>query len=154
MTTDEASSAVPADPAAEATRLLEARLEETGAPDPRPLQRENLRTLKTANPDGYRKASVSYREKLLPRIATEGTDPLEAWAEYGRMVTGLTLPGEAVCVLEDGTAVTFAEPVGTDKLALHLPSSGEPALVIAEPIRASAAQKAARALLVERRLRL
>ena len=136
-----------------ADRLLKEAMESLGIPDPRPLNREHLRQLQATNPTSYQEAVTYYREELLPQVAA-GSDPLAAWADFGRAITGLLVEGEAVSVSTSGAAQPYQAPAGPEELILHLPHGRGPARLISMPIRLSPAQAATLALLVEGRKQL
>jgi hypothetical protein len=133
-------------------RLREA-LERTGAPDPRPLQRENLLRLKQLDPGRYQQAVRYYEEKLLPEIARGESEPLTAWLEYGCFLATLRVDGTPVQIDRTGRSEPYRPPVPTDRLVLHLPTSTrEAAIAVSLPAELSPAQKATYDLLVQRRV--
>jgi hypothetical protein len=134
--------------AAEAEKKLEAALEAEGARDPREFYRERLRDLKQADPDGYARAVDYYRDTLLPSIAEENADPLDAWTEYGRMLAEALAPGRTVRVDATGRAHPYERPSRAD-LVLQIPQGkGGRAVLVALPANLSAAQKATYDVLV------
>lgn len=128
--------------AADADRVLEAALAETGARDPREFYRERLRELKRANAAGYEDAIEHYREKLVPMVASGEAEPLAAWTEYGRLLAEALAPGRTVSIDATGLAHAYEGP-GRDRLILHLPNqNGARALVVGLPDTLSPAQRA------------
>lgn len=131
----------------QADRVLEDSLERTGARDPREFYRERLRALKESNPEAYRAAVEYYRETLIPKVASEEGDPLDAWTEYGRTLAETVAPGRTVTIDETGLARPY-EPHG-DRLILHLPDDrGTRALLVALPLDLTPAQRATYDVLV------
>lgn len=137
------TSTAETDATARAERLLEERLEETGARDPREFYRARLRSLKASDPEAYERAVRHYGQTLVPAIADEGVDPLVAWTEYGRTLAELAAPGgRTVIVDESGISRPYDEPTDPGEgLILHFPKAKrEKALVVGLPAELSAAQ--------------
>jgi hypothetical protein len=133
---------------------LESALTQSGLEDPRPAYRERLRSLRETSTSAFEQALRHYEEQTLVALAGDA-DPIEAWVEYGRVLGELTAPGRLLQVDTLGRASTYAPPAASDLLVLHVPEdSAAPILAAAVPRAASAAQRAAYALLVERRLSL
>ena len=131
-------------------RLLEA-LRRTGAPDPRPLQRDNLLELKRADPARFARAVRHFESKVLPEIASGDSDPLDAWLEYGCFLAGLRVDGTPVQIDRTGLSAPYAPPVPEDRLVLQLPTSPRVAAIpIRVPGELSPAQRATYELLVVR----
>ena len=125
-------------------------LAESEYEDFREVYRDHLRWLKESKPDGFAQALNYYNETLVPQIAG-GSDPVDQWLAYGRVLARLTGPGKVYGIDETGRAV--AESEGT--LLLHLPDDiGMRALPLAVPRHLSVHQKATLDLLVNRRLAL
>lgn len=135
---------------ARADARFERALQETGARDPRGFFRDQLRELKSANPDAFRRALRYFDETLIPTVADEGSDPVAEWLEYGRLLASLAVPGRAVQIDAGGRARDYARPVPPDALVLHLPeNAARPALVLGIPPRLSPHQRASYDLLVK-----
>lgn len=140
---------------ARADARLEEAMEARGARDPREFYRTRLRDLRTEDRAAYEQAVAHYRDVLLPAIADEGADPLEAWTEYGRRLAELSAPGRTLCLDHTGRSAPYAAPADPDALILHLPSNRKvPALVVGLPPQLSAAQRAAYDWLVAGRNKL
>jgi hypothetical protein len=132
---------------------FQAALAERGATDPRDIYRTWLRELKHADPGAYRTAVQYYEETLIPTVADAGSDPLEEWIEYGRVVLAMAVAGTTVAIDETGLSRPYQRPVSIENLVLHLPhSSREPIIAISVPPVPSAAQSAAYDLLVLRKV--
>ncbi|MGD2070350.1 MAG: hypothetical protein PVI57_16870 [Gemmatimonadota bacterium] len=126
-----------------ADRRLEEVLERTGARDPRSFYRDRLRELKARDPSAYERAVRHYGEVLLPAIADDGEDPLEAWTEYGRALAELTAPGRTVSIDRTGRSGPFERGATETCLVLHLPRARNlPALLVGLPPELSPAQRA------------
>lgn len=144
-----------ADPTAEADRRLEAALETAGARDPREFYRERMRELREANPAGYEEAVSYYRDRLIPRVAEEDSDPLAEWTEYGRLLAHLSGPGRTVAVDVTGRALPYEVPAARDHLVLHLPDEkGSRAILVGLPAVLSPAQRATFDVLVQGKQRI
>jgi hypothetical protein len=138
---------------AAATRRLEEALRERGARDPRDYYRELMKELRERDPAAFGEANRYYDEVLLPRLADDSLDPLGEWLEYGTVLAGLMVAGEAVQIDPSGRSLPYAGPVPPDAMVLHLPrSSRMPALAIGLPPTLSAPQRATYDLLVSRKL--
>ena len=134
--------------------MLESAIAESGARDPREFYRERLRELKQIDPGGYERAVESYREVLIPDVASGMTDPLHAWTEYGLRLAALLAPGRAVRVDASGRAHSY-ESEAPDGLILHLPDEkGRRALLVSLPGRLSPAQRATYDVLVSGKQRV
>jgi hypothetical protein len=134
---------------ARADERFQEALTAAGARDPREFYREQLKALRTQDPEAFRRALAYYEAELIPAVARDGSDPMAEWLEYGRRLAGLRTPGRTVQIDADGRAVDYARPVPAEALVLHLPdASSQPALVVGIPAKLSAAQKAAHDLLV------
>lgn len=132
---------------------LEEALARAGLQDPRGFYREWLRALRDQDGEAFDEARRYYEETLLPRVAEEGTDPIEEWLDYGRRLAEMSGPGELVEIDEEGRARVAATPATRDRLILYLPASPrEPGRIINLPVRLSAAQRANVDLLIEGRL--
>ena len=127
----------------EADRLFSEALEAQGARDPRDYYRDQLRELKQSNPEAYQRAVRYYEETLLPAIATDGADPLQAWQAYGLRIAELRSPGRTVSIDETGRSQPYEPPGASDLMVLHLPEEkrSRPVLV-SLPATPSAAQMA------------
>ena len=137
-----------ADLRARADARFEAALKESGARDPRDFYRKQLVELK-ANPNAFRRALAYFEERLIPAVADEGSDPMEEWTEYGRVLATLATPGRTVVIDAVGRAADYARPVPRDALVLHLPeSTARPALPVGLPAKMTPAQRASYDLLV------
>lgn len=136
-----------------AEKRFQSALAERGVVDPRDLYRTWLRELKQSNPGAYRNAVQYYEETLIPAVADSGSDPLDEWLEYGRIVLSMAVEGSTVAIDETGLSRPYQRPVAAEHLVLHLPrSSREPIIAISVPIAPSAAQSAAYDLLVLRKV--
>lgn len=134
---------------------LEEALESRGARDPREFYRTRLRELRDQDRGAYEKAVAHYREVLLPAIADDGADPLEAWTEYGRRLAELTAPGRTVCLDPSGRSSPYEAPASPEALVLHMPTERKVrALVVGLPTELSEAQRAAYDWLVTGRNKL
>lgn len=112
-----------------------------------------MRALRDQDGEAFDEARRYYEETLLPRVAEEGTDPIEEWLDYGRRLAEMSGPGELVEIDEEGRARVAATPATRDRLILYLPASPrEPGRIINLPVRLSAAQRANVDLLIEGRL--
>jgi hypothetical protein len=135
---------------ARADARFEQALKQTGARDPRTFYRDQLKELKAASPDGFRRALRYFEETLIPTVADEGSDPVAEWLEYGRMLASLAVPGRTVQIDAGGRARDYARPVPLEAMVLHLPeNASRPALVLGIPPRLSPAQRASYDLLVK-----
>lgn len=135
---------------ARADERFERALQATGARDPRGFFRDQLRELKAANPDAFRRALRYFEETLIPTVADEGSDPVAEWLEYGRVLASLATPGRTVQIDAGGRARDYARPVPPDAMVLHLPeNAGRPALVLGIPPKLTPSQRAAYDLLVK-----
>ncbi|MDT8367573.1 MAG: hypothetical protein RQ745_00075 [Longimicrobiales bacterium] len=132
------------------TRLREA-LDASGAHDPRPHLRESLRLLREERPDAWESAVSYYRDTLIPAIAEDARDPLEAWASYALRLAELRHEGRTVSIDRSGRSRAH-DGHDPDALVLHLPDAPrERALLVHLPAEPSSAQRAADAWLVEGR---
>ena len=135
---------------ARADARFEQALQQTGARDPRGFFRDQLRELKSANPDAFRRALRYFEETLIPAVAEEGSDPVAEWLEYGRVLASLSIPGRALQIDAGGRARDYTRPVPTDALVLHLPdNAAKRALVVSLPPKLSPHQRATYDLLVK-----
>lgn len=134
---------------ARADARFEQALKESGARDPRDFFRKQLVELKAAAPDAFRRALAYFEERLIPAVADEGSDPIDEWTEYGRVLAALFERGRTVVIDPIGRASEYARPVPRDALVLHLPDTpSRPAIIVALPTKLSPAQKANHDLLV------
>lgn len=132
-----------------ADRRFEEALKETGARDPRDFYRKRLKELREQDADAFRRALAYFEERLIPAVASQGSDPVSEWLEYGRFLAGLVARGTTLQVDPTGLAVPYASPVPRDHLVIHLPdASGAKALVVGLPPALSPAQRATYDLLV------
>lgn len=132
-----------------ADRRFEHALAQAGVADPRNAYRGWLRQLREQSPEGYQRAVGYFEKRLLPAVAAEGSDPIQEWIEYGRLLAEHTSPGRTVQIDPTGRERPHASPVPADHLVLHLPtSSREPARVVWLPRELSFAQRAACDLLI------
>jgi hypothetical protein len=131
-----------------ADELFATALEGSGGRDPRQFYRDRLGELKAANPGGYDKAVTYYRDELIPSIADQGRDPVEAWQEYGARLAAWTNPGHPVEIDESGRAHPHEPPAANGRLVLHLPDGKGRALVVDLPSELTEAQRATYDLLV------
>lgn len=129
-------------------------LEASGARDPREYYRERLKELKSANPAGYESVVGYYGSTLIPTVASDDSDPLAAWLEYGRVIAETTAPGRAYEIDTSGRRSPYSPPTPHDRLVLHLPDSGTRALLVGLPIELSDAQRSTFDLLVQGKLKL
>lgn len=135
---------------ARADARFEQALKETGARDPRGFFRDQLRELKAANPDAFRRALRYFEDTLIPAVADAASDPVAEWLEYGRLLAGLAVPGRTVQIDTSGRALDYARPVPLESMVLHLPeNASRPALVLGIPRKLSPAQRASYDLLVK-----
>jgi hypothetical protein len=139
--------------AADAEKVLEAALAESGARDPRDFYRERLRELKRTHPDEYQRAVAYYTDTLLPEVAERRRDPLVAWTEYGRRLAEALAPGRTVSIDDSGRAQPYAN--SADGLIVHLPEDkGARALLVSLPRSLSASQRATYDVLVAGKQRM
>lgn len=117
--------------------------------DPRGTYRQRLRYLKDADPSAFETARTWYEETLVPSIE-QGSDPVNAWIEYGRRLGELTAPGPTFAIDASGKAREFTgHPDGA--FVIHLPTdTAAPALPLAVPRQLSPAQRASFDLLIDR----
>jgi hypothetical protein len=146
------SDPTPATTAAKADQKLEAALEAHGARDPREFYRERLRDLKEADAAAYEQAVTYYRDTLIPSIADESAEPLDAWTEYGRRLAVALAPGRTVRIDETGRAHPYERPSRTD-LVLQLPDGKGRAVLVALPSTLTPAQRATYDVLVSGKTR-
>lgn len=131
---------------------LEKAIEEEGVRDPRGYYRDRLRELRSADPDAYDEAVHHYEEVLIPAVAGDEVDPLEAWEEFGRRIAKLTADGRTVEIDASGRSHPHEPPAARTRLVLHLPEVRKRgALLVSLPPEPSPAQRAAYDLLVEGR---
>lgn len=134
---------------AKADARLEAALEEAGARDPRDYYRGLLRELKTRDADTYEEAVKHFQDDLIPGIASDDLDPLEAWQEYGCMLAKWIAEGRTVEIDDTGLSYPHHPPTRADRLVLHLPDdTGEKAILVSLPGAVTSAQRATHDLLV------
>jgi hypothetical protein len=113
--------------------------------------RERLRWLKETRPEAFSQALQHY-ETLVERIAG-GNDAIREWLVYGRQLGELSGAGKVTAIDQTGRSVNPTGAAG--EMLLHLPNEASvPALALAIPRDASAAQRAAYDLLVRRKLAL
>ena len=125
----------------EADRRFAQALDASGARDPRDYYRERLKELRTADPDGYRKAVAYYQDTLIPKVADPASDPMREWRAYGLEIARLTAPGRTVCIDSSGRAEPFSEPCPDTAMVLHVPDGrGPAALLVGLPPQPSEAQ--------------
>lgn len=128
-------------------------MEKTGARDPRPFYREQLKELREINPSAYEQGAAYYQSTLIPRVAEADSDPMAEWLEYGRFLASLRARGETVQIDPSGQSRPYHKPAPLDHLVLHLPSSArEPGLPVGIPQQLSPAQKASYDLLVRQKV--
>jgi hypothetical protein len=138
-----------ADVRARADQRFEQALKETGARDPRDFYRKQLVELKSASADAFRRALAYFEDRLIPAVAAEGSDPVDEWLEYGRVLATLAAPGRTVVIDAEGGARDYERPVPPGSLVLHLPErTAQPAIVVGIPNELSPAQRASFDLLV------
>lgn len=126
-----------------ADRRLEEALARTDARDPREFYRERLRELKDRDPAAFERAVDHYRNVLLPAIATDGEEPLEAWTEYGRTLAELEAPGRTVSIDGTGRSHAYERGHAGDRLILHMPRARNvPVLLVGLPAGLTPAQRA------------
>ncbi len=133
---------------------LKSALEREGARDPRDFYRGQLKELRQANPAGYEAAVTYYIDTLIPGVASEDSDPLTAWLEYGRVIADAIAPGQTVEVDTAGRRTAYTPPTPRDRLVLHMPDAGTRALPVGLPTELSDAQRATYDLLVRGKLKL
>ncbi len=139
------------DPRNRADARLDAALQDADQQDPREHYRRALRALKQVNPDGFQAALRYFEEELIPAVAGEA-DPLEAWADYGKMLARTLGEGRAVELDSTGRARPVYDVSAAKGLVLHLPDDASvPAFVLRCPRKPSPAQQASMELLVEGR---
>lgn len=139
------------DPKNRADARLDAALQDADQQDPREHYRRALRALKQVNPDGFQAALRYFEEELIPAVAGEA-DPLEAWADYGKMLARTLGAGRTVELDDTGRAGPVDDVRAAPGLVLHLPDdAARPAMVLRCPRTPTAAQQAAVELLVEGR---
>lgn len=132
-----------------ADRRFEHALAEAGVADPRNAYRGWLRQLREQSPERYQRAIGYFEKRLLPAVAAEGSDPIQEWIEYGRLLAEQSSPGRTVQIDPTGREWPHAAPVPADHLVLHLPASTrEAARVVWLPRDLSSAQRATCDLLV------
>lgn len=132
---------------------FQAALVERNTPDPRDRYRSWLRELKQSDAAAYRRAVQYYEDSLIPSVADDGSDPLDEWLEYGRLVLSMLVDGATMTIDETGLAAPYRRPVSSGHLVLHLPvSSRQPVVAISEPPLPSPAQQATFDLLVLRKV--
>ena len=135
---------------ARADARFEQALKQTGARDPRTFYRDQLKELKAASPDGFRRALRYFEETLIPKVADEASDPVAEWLEYGCLLASLAVPGRTVQIDATGRSQPYARPVPLESMVLHLPeNASRPALVLGIPPKLSPAQRASYDLLVK-----
>ncbi len=138
---------------ARADARLEAALERAAVEDPRPYFRDRLRLLRERNPQTYEAARRHFEEEVLPRVASEDSDPIAEWFEYGLRLADWTAPGTVYAIDATGRARAYSPPLDPGSLVLHVPDDArEPALILSLPRSASAAQQATCDLLVRGRV--
>lgn len=136
-----------------AEERFNAAMERTGARDPRPFYREQLKELKALDADAYQQGAAYYQSTLIPRVAEEDSDPIAEWLEYGRFLASLRARGETVQIDPSGRSAPYRKPAPLDHLVLHLPSSArEPGLPVGIPQELSPAQRASYDLLVKQKV--
>lgn len=125
-------------------------LARSGARDPRDFYRQRLRELRERDEQAFRRALDYYENRLVPAVASDASDALAEWLEYGRVLAQLTIDGQTVQIDPTGKAGPYAPPVPLDHLVLHLPTAArEPALPVGIPPQLSPAQRATFELLVK-----
>jgi hypothetical protein len=135
-----------------AERRFEEARAAAGARDPREFYRQRLRELRARDHAAFAEAVRHYEKVLMPAVAEPDSDPIGEWLEYGRVLASLTAAGETVQIDPSGRAAPYARPVPNDHLVLHMPGSArETGIPVGLPPELSPAQRAAYALLVERR---
>jgi hypothetical protein len=128
---------------------MDAALLESEFGDPRPAYRERLRYLREQQPDAFGAALAYYEETLVPLVAAEDSEPLLAWAEYGRRLAELTGPGKTFAIDASGRARPQRSQAQPDQLMLHVPEDAAlPVLPLAVPRQLTPAQTATLDLLV------
>ena len=131
---------------------FEAALAATGARDPRDYYRLRLQELRQSNAEGYTDAVAYYQSTLVPSIAEEDADPLEAWQAFGLRIAHFTAPGRAVAVDQAGRSRPFEPPGSAEDMILHLPDArNRRALLVGLPPEPSSAQMATYNWLVQGR---
>src|SRR5690554_950692 len=107
---------------ARAAARLERALADADLEDPRGFYRARLRELRERDPAALAKSVRYYEEKLLPRVAAEGSDPVAEWLEYGLLLAELGGPGQLIEVDGEGRARPYeAGAPARNRLILHLP---------------------------------
>lgn len=133
-----------------AEERFEEALARSGGRDPREYYRERLKQLRDTDESAFRRAREHYETRLLPAVASDDTDPLAEWLDYGRLLAELTSPGRTMVIDPTGRANAYSRPVAADGLVLHLPTSArEPAILVGLPTTLSPAQRATYSLLVK-----
>jgi hypothetical protein len=133
-----------------ADQRFDEALSATGARDPRDHFRGVLKDLRRSNPSAFQEALSYFETRLIPAVASDGSDPLAEWMEYGRVLAHLQAPGRTVQIDPTGRSLDFSVPVPLDHMVLHLPdSTSRPAVVVGLPPTLSPAQRATYDLLVK-----
>lgn len=135
-----------------AERRFEEARAAAGARDPREFYRQRLRELRARDQAAFAEAVRHYEEVLIPAVAEPDSDPVGEWLEYGRVLANLMAAGETLQIDPSGGASPYARPVPGDHMVLHMPTAArETGIPVGLPPELSAPQRAAYALLVERR---
>jgi len=128
---------------------LERVLAERGARDPREHYREQLRALRERDTAAFERATIYFRDTLVPSVAGEDSDPLREWRVYGCLLARLHAPGRTVSIDGEGRAADHDPDAEGDLLVLHLPDSlRERAILVGLPAEPSPPQLATYRLLV------
>ena len=133
-----------------ADRLFQEALRDSGVRDPRELYRDALRELKRRDAVGYDRMVTHFQAVLVPSIASGDAEPLQAWREYGRLLTEAVAEGRTVAIDDTGRAHPYTPDAPMRWLVLHLPEAkAARALVVSLPAEPSGAQRATYELLVK-----
>ncbi|CAN5755442.1 hypothetical protein BH23GEM6_BH23GEM6_27230 [soil metagenome] len=125
-------------------------LASSGARDPRDFYRSRLRDLRAGDEAAFHKAVDYFETVLVPAVASDDSDPLGEWLDYGCYLAALMVPGAVVQIDPSGRSSPYTRPVPSENLVLHLPTSTrDRALAVGLPPRLSAAQRATFTLLVK-----
>ena len=133
-------------------RRTEAAFAASAWRDPRADYRALLRHLREQDATLFETAVAEYEARVVARVAQPDADPVTAWLDYGHRLAELAGRGRTVVVDAEGRSSDATGDPSQPALHLHLPADeSAAAIVVAEPRDASPAQRAAIALLAERR---
>jgi hypothetical protein len=136
---------------ARAEARMDAALAASALRDPRPAFRDRLRYFREEQPSVFGEALEYFEKTLVPNVAAEHAEPLQAWFEYGRRLGELTGPGKTMCIDATGRAHAYAGETQASDLILHVPHDPTaPVLPLSVPRELSEPQKATLDLLLHR----